>query len=164
MCIDITQYRFASTSELGCWQDRLFGVPMKMVSFKRRAHTCAEGSMRVTLSGFENCVYPPWSCRADFTSPEASRTGLGNRAMSSALCISRQMTASVSHFTACSGVDRFQTISLSVTLTAVYSSVQVICRGNADVRTLTSRLRKTSGKVLRNEAKGTYLFEVPRDL
>ena len=71
--------------------------------YKRRTHTCAEDSMRVTLSGFEKCNYPPWLCRADFTSPEASCTGLSDRAVSTRLCLWRQMTASISHHTTSSG-------------------------------------------------------------
>ena len=91
---------------------------LQLGSCKRRTHTCAEGSMRVTLSGFGNCIYPSWSCHADFTSPEASRTGLDVQAMSSALCFSKQMTASISKFTACSG--RSLTPLLGIALAVMY--------------------------------------------
>jgi len=52
--------------------------------------------------------------------PGASRTGLSGLAVSSALCMSRQMTASISQFSAYLG--KFRTPSISVTLGSSHQS------------------------------------------
>jgi hypothetical protein len=115
--IQVSSVLLLPTADCRVTTSMAFSSPMTFCADIRKQPTFAhaEASMRVTLSGFWKCVYPGHSCHGDLSLPKGRSYRLEvvfN--MSNVVCMSRQMTAIISHFEA--SADRYRVPSISAAL------------------------------------------------